>query len=107
MEESFQNTCFGHAFFKTCQYGTIEFFFYENLKHISIKSTKFDFQKCITWPEKFGKGRQEWAKSCIDFEIYPRKLNTLSKQGIFLVIFVESMVKDLAWKFAICFFLVE
>jgi hypothetical protein len=27
IEESFQDTCFGHAFFKTCQYGTIEEFF--------------------------------------------------------------------------------
>jgi hypothetical protein len=24
MEDSFQNTCFGHAFSKACQYGTIE-----------------------------------------------------------------------------------
>ncbi len=56
MEESFQGTCFGHAFFKACQCGTIEEFFCKNLKHIYIKSTQFDLQKCITWPKKFGKG---------------------------------------------------
>jgi uncharacterized protein with NAD-binding domain and iron-sulfur cluster len=39
MEESFQNTCFGHAFFKACQYGIIEKKVCKNLKHISIKST--------------------------------------------------------------------
>ncbi len=44
VEESFQDTCFGHVFFKTCQYETKEFFC-KNLKHISIKSTKFDLQK--------------------------------------------------------------
>jgi uncharacterized protein with NAD-binding domain and iron-sulfur cluster len=37
MEENFQGTCFGHAFFKACQYGTNKEFFCKNLKHISIK----------------------------------------------------------------------
>jgi len=27
MEESFQGTCFGHAFSKACQYGITNFFF--------------------------------------------------------------------------------
>jgi hypothetical protein len=57
LEESFQGTCFGHAFVKTFQYGTSEKKVCKNLKHISIKSTHFDLQKCITWPKKFGKGR--------------------------------------------------
>jgi hypothetical protein len=39
LEESFQGTCFNHAFFKACQYGTAKEFFCKNLKHISIKST--------------------------------------------------------------------
>jgi hypothetical protein len=26
MEESFQGSCFGHLFYKTCQYGTTNFF---------------------------------------------------------------------------------
>jgi hypothetical protein len=57
MEESFQGTCFGHAFSKTCQYGKAKDFFGKNLKHIFIKSTQFDLQKFITWPKKYGKGK--------------------------------------------------
>ncbi len=33
LEENFQGTCFGRAFFKTCQYATMDDFFYKNLKH--------------------------------------------------------------------------
>jgi hypothetical protein len=33
LEEIFQGTCFGRAFFKTCQYATMDDFFYKNLKH--------------------------------------------------------------------------
>jgi hypothetical protein len=58
MEKNFQGTCFGDTFFKACQYGTIQFSFCKNLKHISIKSTQFDLQKCKTWPKKSKKGRQ-------------------------------------------------
>jgi hypothetical protein len=32
MEDSFQGTCFGHAFSKACQYGTIEKKDCKNLK---------------------------------------------------------------------------
>ncbi len=59
LEESFQSNCFGHAFFKAYQYGTIEKKICKNLKHISIKSTQFDLQKCITWPKKSKKGKHE------------------------------------------------
>ncbi len=38
MEESFLSTCFGHAFFKTCQYGIVEKKVCKNLNHIFIKS---------------------------------------------------------------------
>jgi hypothetical protein len=79
MEESFQGTCFGHAFSKACQYGTTEEKVCKNLKHISIKSTQSNLQKCITWPKKFGKGRYKGIKSCIESEICPRKLNTPMK----------------------------
>ncbi len=37
MEENFQGTCFGHAFSKPCQYGSVEEKVCKNLKHISIK----------------------------------------------------------------------
>jgi hypothetical protein len=59
------------------------------LKYIFIKSAQSDLQKCITWPKKFGKGKQEWTKACIDFRIHPKKLNTfVKKQGYFLITFV-------------------
>jgi hypothetical protein len=38
VEESFNETCFGHVFSKTCQYTTIEEKVCKNLKFISIKS---------------------------------------------------------------------
>jgi len=31
------------------------------------------------WSSKFGKGRQEWMKTCINYGIRPRKLNTFVK----------------------------
>jgi hypothetical protein len=39
LEESFNGTCFGHVFSKTCQYAIIEEKICKNLKFISIKST--------------------------------------------------------------------
>ncbi len=48
---------------------------------------QFDLQKCITWSKKFGKGRHEWNKTYIDFEIHPRKLNIPIKKSYFFVIF--------------------
>jgi hypothetical protein len=33
LEENFQGTCFGRAFFKTCQYATIDEKVCKNLKH--------------------------------------------------------------------------
>jgi len=42
IEESFQGTCFGHAFSKACQYGTIEEKVCKNLKYVSIKSPQVD-----------------------------------------------------------------
>jgi hypothetical protein len=39
------------------------------MKHISIKSTQFDLQKYMIWPKKYGKGKHEWNKVCIDFGI--------------------------------------
>ncbi len=50
-----------------------------DLKYISIKSIETYQQKCITWPKKFGKGRYEWKKACIEIGIHPIKLNTLMK----------------------------
>jgi hypothetical protein len=49
----------------------------KNLNYVSIKVVQSNVQKCITWPKKSRKGRQKWNKTCMDFEIFPRKLNTL------------------------------
>jgi hypothetical protein len=47
----------------------------KDLKYVYIKSTQANLQKCITWPKKFGKGRHEWNKACVETSIHPKKLN--------------------------------
>jgi hypothetical protein len=37
LDESFKNTCFSHAFFKPCQYGTSKDKVCKNVKYVSIK----------------------------------------------------------------------
>jgi hypothetical protein len=37
LEESFQGTCFGHAFSKVCQYGITKEKLCKNLKYVSVK----------------------------------------------------------------------
>ncbi len=75
LEESFNGTHFGCAFFKTCQYVTIEEKICKDLKFVSIKLAESDIHKCIIWFQIFGKGGQKWSKACIDVGIQPRKLN--------------------------------
>jgi len=48
LEESFNGTCFGHAFFETYYYVIVEEKVCKNLKCVLIKSMQFDIQKCIT-----------------------------------------------------------
>jgi hypothetical protein len=79
LEKKIQGTCFGHVFSRTCQYATTNDKVCENLKYVSIKFAQTNLQKCITWPNKFGKGRQEWNKACIEVGLRPKKLNTLVK----------------------------
>jgi hypothetical protein len=76
IEESFQGTCFGHAFSKACQYGITKEKVCSNLKYVSIKSAQANLQKCINWLKKSGKGKQEWNKACLETRIQPKKLNT-------------------------------
>ncbi len=45
----------------------------KNLEYVYVMSTKAKLQKCITWPKKFGKGRQKWNKACVETNIRPRK----------------------------------
>jgi len=51
----------------------------EDLKYVSIKSVQTYLEKCITWLKKFGKGKHEWNKACVETSILPRKLNTSVK----------------------------
>jgi hypothetical protein len=76
LDESFQGSCFGHIFSKTCQYyAIIDGNICRNFKFVSIKSIQSNLQKCITWPKKSRKGRHEWNKACSDSNLPPRKLN--------------------------------
>jgi len=47
-----------------------------------VKFAQFDLYKCINWPKKLKKGRQEWNKASGDLNIPQRKLNTLVKTGL-------------------------
>jgi hypothetical protein len=42
LEEIFQGICFGHAFFKACQYTTRKENGYKNLQYVSIKTAQRD-----------------------------------------------------------------
>jgi hypothetical protein len=75
----FYGICFGHAFTKTCQFATINDKVYIAL-YVSIKVAQGYLQKCITWPKKSRKGRQEWNKTCVNYGLPLRKLNALVKQ---------------------------
>jgi len=79
LKKNFQGTCFGHVFSKACQYGTIEEKVCKDLKYVFVKYVQTDLQKCITWPKKSRKGRQEWNKAYVKIGIHPKKLNTLMK----------------------------
>jgi len=79
LEESFNGSCFGRVFFKACQYGATKKKVCKDMRFMSIKNVQYDIQKCITWSKKFGKGRLEWNKACMDARICPKKLNTLIK----------------------------
>jgi hypothetical protein len=71
LEESFQGTCFCHAFSRTCQYATTDDKVYKNLKYVFIKFTQTCLHKCITWPNKSSKGYQKWNKACIEVGLKP------------------------------------
>jgi hypothetical protein len=75
LEESFQGTCFGHVFSKVCQYATTNDNVCKNLIYVSIKISRVDLQKCITWPKKSNKGHQKWNIACIKVGLRSKKLN--------------------------------
>ena len=68
--------CYVKSMSKACQYATSDEKVCRGNAYVSIRTAQADIQKCITWPKKSGKGRQEWEKACIDAGMRPRKLNT-------------------------------
>jgi hypothetical protein len=74
--ESCKGTCFGHAFSKACQHSTFDEKVCKGFRYVSIKFVQIDLQKCITWPKKSRKGKQEWMKAYITICIGLGKLNT-------------------------------
>jgi uncharacterized protein YbdZ (MbtH family) len=41
-----------------------------------MKVVQNAIQKYIIWPKKFNKDKYTWDKTCIDFGLWPKKLNT-------------------------------
>jgi hypothetical protein len=48
LEKKFKKYFFSHAFFKTCQYVTLNEKVYKSLKYAFIKFAKENLEKCIT-----------------------------------------------------------
>jgi hypothetical protein len=63
LEEPFQGIFFGHTMSKVCQLDIIDEKVSTGFHEMSIKFAFVDFQKCITWPRKLGKGCQKWTKN--------------------------------------------
>ncbi len=74
MEENYQDTCFGHAFSKACQYVTMDEKVYKNLTCFYQNFTK-RFAKVYNLVRKSRKGRQEVNKTCVQFGLASTKLN--------------------------------
>ncbi len=64
-------TYYGHGMSKCFQYVINDLKVCGNMKEGSIKEVQSSFQKTITWTQKSGKGRQEWAKACKDASLCP------------------------------------
>ena len=90
---AFEGTSFGHAMSKACQYATTNDKVGCGMKDVSIKHAQAAIHKCITWPKKSGKGRQEWNRACLDSGKRPRKLNTPVKTRLAskVIMFEEAL----------------
>jgi hypothetical protein len=40
------------------------------MKYVFIEYTQANLQKCIIWPQKFGNGKHEWNKACVEVGIH-------------------------------------
>jgi len=61
LEESFQETCFGHVSSKACQYATRDEKVYKWFKYVFIKfASKHICKNASLDPKKYSKGKHEW-----------------------------------------------
>ncbi len=76
LDGSFQKTCFCHVFFsKACQHATT------NEKNLEIEKCFnqiyiVKFAQMHNLAKKSKKEKKEWNKTCENYNIFPRKLNT-------------------------------
>jgi len=77
--QPFDDSYLGHALSKVCQYATIDEKVDVGLISTFIKAIQSIIQKCSTWPKKSNKGKQAWEKTCIEFGLRPKTVNTLMK----------------------------
>jgi len=84
LKESFQGTCFGHAFSKARQYVTTYENVCEGFKYVSIKFLKKTYKNAALGQKKSGKDILEWCNNVyVDYGFYPKKLNTLMKTRLY------------------------
>ncbi len=78
----------------------------KNLRYVSIKTSQAHLQKCIVWPKKSKKGRQERTKVCVEIEIHPRNSIPQWKQDRHwdLIYFVKNLVFKLKIVNFFCFY---
>jgi hypothetical protein len=72
-------TCFGHLMSKCYRYVTSKEKMCMDMKEVSLKDDQTSLKKKIIWTKKYGKGKQEWDKSCIEVGQPARKLKMLAK----------------------------
>ncbi len=61
----FEGVCFGHAFFKTCQYAIYNEKISSSLQCVNIKYAQSLIQACITWPKNQEKEGWKWTNVCL------------------------------------------
>jgi hypothetical protein len=89
----FVGSCFGHAMSKANQYLTNKNNVCVGFSKVSLKEVQFSLQKTITWINVFGKGRQEWKKSCSVGRLFAKMLKTLMKTSFAsqVILFCETL----------------
>jgi hypothetical protein len=86
-------SCFDHVYTKTCQYACNDTNVYVGFREVSLKAIQSTLQKTITWIKKFGKGRSEWQRACLDARVSHQKLKTPMKTRFIskVILFQETL----------------